>query len=180
MKSKSSSLGGKWKAKGLYRVFLALHFRTWKITAPRKDERYKPENDAISESWRAPFIRFGIPRSSILVLCKLLVPSQENPMEFSFLDFFVCSGADFEIFRDERFSQEDHYEWFKDYTHFRHLLLQHMNSHSSVTFISCILIYALFEHQISVWICNLLNRYWSWDVGTLSCVKSCIKMGLLS
>lgn len=88
MKSKSSSLGGKWKAKGLYRVFLALHFRTWKITAPRKDERYKPENDAISENWRAPFIRFGIPRSSILVLCKLLVPSQENPMEFSFFGFF--------------------------------------------------------------------------------------------
>lgn len=106
--------------------------------------------------------------------------AKKTQWNFHFLDFFVCSGADFEIFRDERFSQEDHYEWFKDYTHFRHLLLQHMNSHSSVTFISCILIYALFEHQISVWICNMLNRYWSWDVGTLSCVKSCIKMGLLS
>lgn len=38
---------------------------------------------------------------------------------------------------DERFSQEDHYEWFKDYTHFRYLLLQHMDSHSSVLELGC-------------------------------------------
>ncbi|KAI5661004.1 hypothetical protein M9H77_20327 [Catharanthus roseus] len=38
---------------------------------------------------------------------------------------------------DERFAQEDHYEWFKDYTHFRHLILQHMKPHSSVLELGC-------------------------------------------
>ncbi|KAL3639589.1 hypothetical protein CASFOL_017496 [Castilleja foliolosa] len=27
---------------------------------------------------------------------------------------------------DRRFAQEEHYEWFKDYSHFRHLILQHI------------------------------------------------------
>jgi hypothetical protein len=28
--------------------------------------------------------------------------------------------------RDERFEEEEHYEWFKDYSHFRDLLLSHV------------------------------------------------------
>jgi len=28
--------------------------------------------------------------------------------------------------RDERFVEEQHYEWFKDYSHFRHLVLEHI------------------------------------------------------
>ncbi|PKI58815.1 hypothetical protein CRG98_020805, partial [Punica granatum] len=31
---------------------------------------------------------------------------------------------------DERFSSEEHYEWFKDYSHFRHLILQHVGPKS--------------------------------------------------
>ncbi|XP_010243292.1 PREDICTED: endothelin-converting enzyme 2 isoform X2 [Nelumbo nucifera] len=33
---------------------------------------------------------------------------------------------------DQRFSSEEHYEWFKDYSHFRHLIQEHMNPKSSV------------------------------------------------
>ncbi|CAK9142608.1 unnamed protein product [Ilex paraguariensis] len=38
---------------------------------------------------------------------------------------------------DERFAQEEHYEWFKDYSHFRHLILQHMKPSSSVLELGC-------------------------------------------
>nr|GMD07116.1 methyltransferase-like protein 13 [Ipomoea batatas] len=38
---------------------------------------------------------------------------------------------------DERFAQEDHYEWFKDYSHFRHLILQHIQPDSSVLELGC-------------------------------------------
>ncbi|KAM7251320.1 hypothetical protein ACFE04_023203 [Oxalis oulophora] len=33
---------------------------------------------------------------------------------------------------DERFSNEEHYEWFKDYSHFRHLIHPHIKPNSSV------------------------------------------------
>ncbi|RDX85886.1 Protein TIC 62, chloroplastic, partial [Mucuna pruriens] len=33
---------------------------------------------------------------------------------------------------DERFSKEEQYEWFKDYSHFRHLIQPHLTPHSSV------------------------------------------------
>ena len=33
---------------------------------------------------------------------------------------------------DERFSSEEHYEWFKDYSHFQHLIKSNINSSSSV------------------------------------------------
>ncbi|KAF6166559.1 hypothetical protein GIB67_005421 [Kingdonia uniflora] len=32
---------------------------------------------------------------------------------------------------DERFSSEEHYEWFKDYSHFQHLIQPHINPNSS-------------------------------------------------
>jgi hypothetical protein len=35
-------------------------------------------------------------------------------------------------FRDERFSNEEHYEWFKEYSHFRHLIQAHIKPTSSV------------------------------------------------
>ncbi|GMP48255.1 hypothetical protein CsSME_00015672 [Camellia sinensis var. sinensis] len=38
---------------------------------------------------------------------------------------------------DERFAQEDHYEWFKDYSHFRHLIQQHVKPNSSVLELGC-------------------------------------------
>ncbi|GAA0141208.1 methyltransferase [Lithospermum erythrorhizon] len=38
---------------------------------------------------------------------------------------------------DERFANEEHYEWFKDYSHFRHLILQHINPTSSVLELGC-------------------------------------------
>ncbi|XP_059459260.1 uncharacterized protein LOC132188741 [Corylus avellana] len=38
---------------------------------------------------------------------------------------------------DERFSNEEHYEWFKDYTHFRHLIKAHIKPTSSVLELGC-------------------------------------------
>ncbi|KAK4284620.1 hypothetical protein QN277_001425 [Acacia crassicarpa] len=38
---------------------------------------------------------------------------------------------------DERFSKEEQYEWFKDYSHFRHLIQAHVTSHSSVLELGC-------------------------------------------
>ncbi|XP_004507399.1 uncharacterized protein [Cicer arietinum] len=38
---------------------------------------------------------------------------------------------------DERFSKEEKYEWFKDYSHFRHLIKPHLTPHSSVLELGC-------------------------------------------
>ncbi|GAV67116.1 Methyltransf_31 domain-containing protein [Cephalotus follicularis] len=38
---------------------------------------------------------------------------------------------------DERFSNEEHYEWFKDYSHFRHLIQPHVKPTSSVLEVGC-------------------------------------------
>ncbi|KAJ4716448.1 methyltransferase-like protein 13 [Melia azedarach] len=38
---------------------------------------------------------------------------------------------------DERFSNEEHYEWLKDYSHFRHLLQAHVKPNSSVLELGC-------------------------------------------
>ncbi|KAM7474963.1 hypothetical protein LguiB_022206 [Lonicera macranthoides] len=38
---------------------------------------------------------------------------------------------------DERFAHEEHYEWFKDYSHFRHLIQQHIKPSSSVLELGC-------------------------------------------
>ncbi|KAK4792841.1 hypothetical protein SAY86_023276 [Trapa natans] len=38
---------------------------------------------------------------------------------------------------DERFSSEEHYEWFKDYSHFRHLIQQHVEPDSKVLELGC-------------------------------------------
>ncbi|XP_057451119.1 uncharacterized protein LOC130743031 [Lotus japonicus] len=38
---------------------------------------------------------------------------------------------------DERFSKEEKYEWFKDYSHFRHLIQPHLTPHSSVLELGC-------------------------------------------
>ncbi|KAK9286443.1 hypothetical protein L1049_014840 [Liquidambar formosana] len=38
---------------------------------------------------------------------------------------------------DERFSNEEHYEWFKDYSHFRHLIQPHLHSNSFVLELGC-------------------------------------------
>lgn len=38
---------------------------------------------------------------------------------------------------DERFSNEEHYEWFKDYSHFRHLIQAHIKPTSSVLELGC-------------------------------------------
>ncbi|XP_043708778.1 EEF1A lysine methyltransferase 4 [Telopea speciosissima] len=38
---------------------------------------------------------------------------------------------------DERFSSEEHYEWFKDYSHFRHLIQEHVKPNASVLELGC-------------------------------------------
>nr|QTZ19452.1 methyltransferase 13 [Bixa orellana] len=38
---------------------------------------------------------------------------------------------------NERFSNEEHYEWFKDYSHFRHLIQAHIKPYSSVLELGC-------------------------------------------
>ncbi|CAM8981304.1 unnamed protein product [Rhodiola kirilowii] len=38
---------------------------------------------------------------------------------------------------NERFSSEEHYEWFKDYSHFRHLIQRHVQINSSVLELGC-------------------------------------------
>ncbi|KAL0334776.1 UNVERIFIED_CONTAM: eEF1A lysine and N-terminal methyltransferase [Sesamum radiatum] len=38
---------------------------------------------------------------------------------------------------DRRFEQEEHYEWFKDYSHFRHLILQYIKPNSAVLEVGC-------------------------------------------
>ena len=63
------------------------------------------------------------------------------PLEFS----LISSTASCCLFRDERFSNEEHYEWFKDYSHFRHLIQAHIKPNSSVPFLSLsLLLYIIF------------------------------------
>ncbi|XP_077215441.1 S-adenosyl-L-methionine-dependent methyltransferases superfamily protein isoform X1 [Tasmannia lanceolata] len=38
---------------------------------------------------------------------------------------------------DQRFSSEEHYEWFKDYSHFQHLIQDHVKSTDSVLELGC-------------------------------------------
>ncbi|XP_068653817.1 uncharacterized protein [Aristolochia californica] len=38
---------------------------------------------------------------------------------------------------DKRFSSEEHYEWFKDYSHFRNLIVKHLNPTDSVLELGC-------------------------------------------
>ncbi|XP_047311161.1 EEF1A lysine methyltransferase 4 [Impatiens glandulifera] len=38
---------------------------------------------------------------------------------------------------NERFAHEEHYEWFKDYSHFRHLIKQNIKPNSSVLELGC-------------------------------------------
>ncbi|XP_051131606.1 uncharacterized protein LOC127251779 [Andrographis paniculata] len=38
---------------------------------------------------------------------------------------------------DQRFAQEEHYEWLKGYSHFRHLILQYVKPNSTVLEIGC-------------------------------------------
>ncbi|EOA17275.1 hypothetical protein CARUB_v10005548mg [Capsella rubella] len=38
---------------------------------------------------------------------------------------------------DERFSSEEHYEWFKDYSHFQHLIKSNIKTSSSVLELGC-------------------------------------------
>ncbi|CAI9104452.1 OLC1v1003121C1 [Oldenlandia corymbosa var. corymbosa] len=38
---------------------------------------------------------------------------------------------------DDRFKREEHYEWFKDFSHFRHLILDHINPSYSVLELGC-------------------------------------------
>ncbi|GER50400.1 S-adenosyl-L-methionine-dependentmethyltransferases superfamily protein [Striga asiatica] len=38
---------------------------------------------------------------------------------------------------DRRFAKEEHYEWLKDYSHFRHLILQYIKSNSAVLELGC-------------------------------------------
>lgn len=59
-----------------------------------------------------------------------------NPKGETFLPDSALAYRD-PVYWDERFSKEEHYEWFKDYSHFRHLLLQNIHSSSSVLELGC-------------------------------------------
>jgi hypothetical protein len=50
-------------------------------------------------------------------------------------DIFVLACRD-PHYWNERFSKEEHYEWFKDYSHFRHLIQAHVPPSSSVCTLS--------------------------------------------
>ncbi|KAK9113195.1 hypothetical protein Scep_020714 [Stephania cephalantha] len=41
------------------------------------------------------------------------------------------------LYWDERFRSEEHYEWFKDYSHFQHLIQRHIEPASSVLELGC-------------------------------------------
>ncbi|XP_075476912.1 uncharacterized protein LOC142518114 [Primulina tabacum] len=40
-------------------------------------------------------------------------------------------------FRDHRFADEEHYEWFKDYSHFRDLILREIEPNASILEVGC-------------------------------------------
>ncbi|KAJ8441951.1 hypothetical protein Cgig2_020096 [Carnegiea gigantea] len=64
------------------------------------------------------------------------VPNQRDNKSDSFAPSTALTYLD-PHYWDERFSEEEHYEWFKDYTHFRHLILQHIPRSSSVLEVGC-------------------------------------------
>lgn len=64
------------------------------------------------------------------------VPNQRDNKSDSFAPSTALTYLDPQYW-DERFSEEEHYEWFKDYTHFRHLILQHIRQNSSVLEVGC-------------------------------------------
>ncbi|KAI4295568.1 hypothetical protein L6164_035602 [Bauhinia variegata] len=64
------------------------------------------------------------------------VCTSERPNETSSLPATASAYLD-PGYWDERFSKEEHYEWFKDYSHFRHLIQAHVTCHSSVLELGC-------------------------------------------
>ncbi|CDO97094.1 unnamed protein product [Coffea canephora] len=62
-----------------------------------------------------------------------------NPVESHKSDVLPASASAYldPHYWDDRFSHEEHYEWFKDYSHFRHLILDHINPASSVLELGC-------------------------------------------
>ncbi|KAL8096999.1 uncharacterized protein LOC141684418 [Apium graveolens] len=66
---------------------------------------------------------------------------QENTQEVSCKKGSVGPSSTLEYLNphywDERFSSEEHYEWFKDYSHFQHLIKQHVKPNASVLELGC-------------------------------------------
>lgn len=68
--------------------------------------------------------------------------------------------------RDERFSSEEHYEWLKDYSHFRHLIQQHVKPISKVFFFFIFVEFLLdFAGSISFFGAKLLASVVSLNMG---------------
>ena len=91
-------------------------------------------------------------------LCRLslsLLPY--SPLSFSLIASSSCCCCC--CFRDERFSNEEHYEWFKDYTHFRHLIQAHIKPTSSVLPFSLSLSLSLFGFICCVYVWIFLSFY---------------------
>lgn len=65
-----------------------------------------------------------------------LEPKQRDNKNDSFAPSTALTYLD-PHYWDDRFSEEEHYEWFKDYSHFRHLILQHIPPNSSVLEVGC-------------------------------------------
>uniref|UniRef100_A0A7C9EBZ0 Methyltransferase domain-containing protein n=1 Tax=Opuntia streptacantha TaxID=393608 RepID=A0A7C9EBZ0_OPUST len=64
------------------------------------------------------------------------VPNQRDNKNDSFAPSTALTYLD-PHYWDERFSEEEHYEWFKDYSHFRHLIVQHITPTASVLEVGC-------------------------------------------
>ncbi|KAL6497746.1 hypothetical protein OROHE_026985 [Orobanche hederae] len=62
-----------------------------------------------------------------------------DPSESSKCDVAPAAASEYldPQYWDRRFAQEEHYEWFKDYSHFRHLILQYIKPHSAVLEVGC-------------------------------------------
>lgn len=83
-------------------------------------------------------------------------------------------------FRDERFSREEHYEWFKDYSHFRHLIQQNVKPDSSVSTASfrdfwlpdalCLFFRRCCVSKVQnlAWRSSVFTKSWHWSIADLT------------
>ncbi|KAL8518458.1 hypothetical protein ACS0TY_009728 [Phlomoides rotata] len=79
---------------------------------------------------------------------------------------------------DRRFAQEEHYEWFKDYSHFRHLILQYIKPNFNLCAIDYVLEVGCGNSQV----CEELYRDEITDLTCidLSSIAEKMKLRLLS
>jgi hypothetical protein len=114
--------------------------RRGRIKPEKSENGYQSETQGNPEKYRCSLHCLGLPRSSILVLFFSLITPGFSLISSSCWCWCWCCCC----FRDERFSNEEHYEWFKNYSHFRHLIQAHIKPNSSVIFLSLSLFFFFF------------------------------------